>query len=102
MWQTDLAEASSTHDPALTFTVETIKPNPATDNAVLHFTLKSETTTTIDILDMAGRRLRSSAPERLPEGLYTRTLPISGLLPGTYGVVLRTKKGKKGSLLVIQ
>jgi hypothetical protein len=102
MWQTDLAEASNTRDPALAFSVETISPNPATESAVLHFTLKMETTTSIEILDMGGRRLRNSAPERLPAGLYTRSLPISGLPPGTYGVVLRTKQGQTGSLLVIQ
>ena len=102
VWQTDLQEASSTSQAVLPFSIQAIQPNPATETAVMHFTLTTGETTSIEVVDMSGKRLRSSTPEWLPAGSYTRPLPIGGLPAGIYGVVLRSRLGKTGKVLLIE
>ncbi len=100
VWQTELQEASSTSQAALPFSIQAIQPNPAAETAVIHFSLANGETIFIEVVDMGGKRLRASAPEWLPAGSYTRSLPIEGLPAGMYGVVLQSRLGKTGRVLL--
>ena len=88
------------HQPTVKANIQSVNPNPAAESAVIQFTLQQEAQFTIEIVDISGKRLWVSASENLPAGTYTRPLAVSALPAGTYGVVLTTRHGKTGTLLV--
>ncbi len=101
VWQTDLAEPSKTTEPGLAFSIRKLYPNPAKTQSMLDFTLSKAEKITIKVLDLNGKTIWESAPERLPAGEYSRPISVADLPAGTYGVLLETAKARVGRMLIV-
>ncbi len=102
VWQTDLAVPSKTTEPKLAFSIQSLRPNPASEQSVMDFTLLKEEKITIKVLDINGKTVWNSSAERLPAGDHSRSIPVDNLPVGTYGVVLETSKSRAARMLVVQ
>jgi|GEM_PF-5349681 len=63
-------------------------PNPASGECTVHFTLDAPEHPLIQIVDMNGRVVVQTAPDTGSAGVYTTTLPLSGIRSGVYQLVL--------------
>lgn len=61
-----------------------IRPNPASDEAIIHFTLAEPSTVSVTLYDELGRVVRSHAYETHPTGAHTITLDGDSLPAGAY------------------
>lgn len=75
-------------------------PNPATTKAELTLTLKNKSTVTIDVVNIVGQTLRSSAVEGLV-GNNTMDVNIAGLAKGIYMVNITADNTTSTKKLVI-
>lgn len=66
-------------------------PNPAHDRASLSFTAEEADLYEVLILDMMGRKMRSTAFD-LAAGFQTLPIDLSGLLTGQYHVLIKNSK----------
>jgi hypothetical protein len=74
--------------PLIAFALEGVRPNPAFGGRmVVHFALPSDEPATLELLDVAGRRVRERAVGALGAGRHTVDLG-GGLRPGLYFVRL--------------
>jgi hypothetical protein len=101
VWQTDLAMASKSTEPKLAFSIQNLRPNPASEQSVIDFSLLKEENVTIKVLDINAKTVWISSTERLPAGDHSRSIPVDILPVGTYGVVLETVKDRVGRLLIV-
>lgn len=101
VWQTDLAEASDTRETISEVSIKKLWPNPSSEQTTLDFNLKTSTDVSVRLLDMSGKTLWQSSLVRLTAGSHSRNIPTADLPVGTYGVVLESKKGKTGKMLVV-
>ena len=100
VWQTDMAGASNSYEASYVVNNLSVQPNPASETAVLSFSLGKSATTSIEIVDMSGKQLWRSGNETLSAGPHTRSLPVAQLPAGTYGVIVRSSKSNNSCLLV--
>jgi len=89
----DLDPAGSVSVPPTTgvvaFTLRRVAPNPARANLTVSFDLPSPGAATLELIDLAGRRVTAQSFEALPAGSHQRTLQIpNGAAPGVYFVRL--------------
>jgi len=68
---------------AFTLALEGLRPNPATAPLSVAFTLASEAAATLELRDVAGRRIWSESVGALGAGRHVRALPVSPA-PGVY------------------
>ncbi|MDO8367351.1 MAG: T9SS type A sorting domain-containing protein [Saprospiraceae bacterium] len=101
VWQTDLAVASKTTEADVAISIHGLRPNPASEQTVLDFSLIKEEKITIKVLDINGKLVWNGSPERLAAGEYSRSIPLGDLTSGTYGVVLEAANSKIGRILVV-
>ncbi len=101
VWQTDLAGASKSTEVSRSFLIQGLYPNPASEQSVLDFSLSKSEKIVLKVLDINGKTVWQSAPERLVAGDYSRSIPVADLPAGTYGVTLETTKGRTGRMLVV-
>ncbi|MDX1912287.1 MAG: T9SS type A sorting domain-containing protein [Saprospiraceae bacterium] len=101
VWQTDLAEASDAKETLSDLNIKKLWPNPAAEQTTLDFNLKTSTDVSVRLLDISGKTLWQSGVARLSAGNHSRNIPTANLPVGTYGVVLESKKGKTGKMLVV-
>ncbi len=66
-----------------------INPNPAFDQALLHFNLPIAAECSIDLYDLRGQRLFNIAQASFNAGDHFNTIPLRGINPGTYFVRIR-------------
>jgi len=79
--------------PALAFALEGARPNPTSGPLAVAFTLPSSARTTLDVLDVTGRRVRTRAIESPTVGRQQLNLEGDGALaPGLYFVRLRQEQ----------
>lgn len=102
VWQTDLESIDATNNPTVNFSIEGLRPNPASERSVLDFSLRKEERIAIKVLGINGKIVWQSAAERLPAGEHSRPIPLGDLPAGTYGVVLETAKSRVGRMLIVQ
>lgn len=101
VWQTDMAFVPvSTGEPATAIAFHAIFPNPVSDVTTVNFSLSEEEKIAFKILDINGKTVWKSAPERLPAGEHSRPVDLGDLPAGTYGVLLETARGRVGRLVV--
>jgi photosystem II stability/assembly factor-like uncharacterized protein len=101
VWQTDMAYVPvGTEAPASPVLVQGIFPNPVADVATIQFSLQQEGKVVFKVLDISGKIVRQTAPERLPAGAHSRPVNMRDLPAGTYGVLLETERGRVGKLVV--
>lgn len=87
---------------ALSFGIRTVGPNPASDHAMVTFALAERQSASIDVIDLAGRRVFSRDLGSLEPGEHR--FPITGLagLPtGMYHVRLTSRSGLATSRLMV-
>jgi len=102
VWQTDLAAPSKTTEAGVAFSIQGLRPNPASEQSIMDFNLKKEAKIAIKVLDINGKTVWNSSPERLSAGEHSRSIPMGNLPSGTYGVVLEAGKSRTGKMLVVQ
>lgn len=103
VWQTQMAFTPvGTNDPLATVSMETLRPNPASDAVTLSFTLSKEEQIAIKVLDINGKCLINLPPERQSSGKHSRRLDLSTLPAGTYGVVLEAAHGSHAGKLLVK
>jgi len=61
-----------------------LRPNPATDAAQLSFTVKNAEFVTIELLDLAGKKLQGLYSGRSIGGINTISIPTNALSAGFY------------------
>ncbi len=80
-------------------------PNPAGglagDRLTLRFALDRPAPVRLDVLDLAGRRVRGVLDRLLPTGEHAATVDTAGLAPGAYVVRLRTNAGSAARLVAV-
>ena len=77
-------------------------PNPAHNEYSIAFSMQGESKIRISLMDMTGRDLGISPTEATgPPGEGIITLPIKGVEPGIYVVVIKTDDENHSNLLVI-
>lgn len=101
VWQTDLAEATGAKTPVSSIAVEKLRPNPASDQTVLEFSLKTATNLSIRVLDMQGKTVWQQNTF-YPAGAHYRSIPLHDIPAGTYAVVLESGREKTAHTLVIR
>jgi len=78
-----------------------IRPNPAlSGRATVSFTLADAGQATLDLLDIAGRRIWTEEVGRLGSGTHVRPL-VPGLTPGLYVLRLTSRQGTATARAVI-
>lgn len=101
VWQTDLAYVPiSAKEPAQSIVFQSIQPNPAVGRAKVTFALQKEEKVALKVLDISGKVLWQSTPERLPAGEHSLPVDLGNLPAGTYGILLETGRGRAGRLVV--
>lgn len=68
-------------------------PNPASERVVAEFTFAEPGEFLLELLDLAGRRLFSEKMKVNAPGYQAFTIPLSGMEPGTYLVMLTDGRG---------
>ncbi len=68
-------------------------PNPAAGSIMIPYTVKKGSDVTIEVVDLAGRKVQAISKEGMIAGSYTETLDLSRLQNGLYHVVVRTDSG---------
>jgi hypothetical protein len=81
--------------------LEKLRPNPASEQTVVEFSLKAATNLSLRVLDMQGKTVWQENV-RYPAGPHTRTIPLNGVPAGVYAVVLETGKTRAAKTLVIR
>ena len=74
----------------------TLSPNPASGEAVLHFQLRDAGPVTVSVQDLAGLA-RATVPlaTTVAAGAHDVRLPLHGLQPGVYAVVVTSADGRQ-------
>ena len=70
-----------------------VYPNPVTSKATVSFNLKNDAFVKIDVLDITGRKIKTTASALLREGANQIEISREGLASGIY--VLRILKDKQ-------
>jgi hypothetical protein len=72
--------------PALAVQLRGVRPNPFRSNAIVGFSLPAPATASLEVLDVAGRKVREQRVEGLPAGEHLVRLDSNGapLRPGVY------------------
>ncbi len=78
-----------------------IYPNPARELARLHFTANSPQKACLDLFNLQGQRVWSTA-KYLPAGESEVLLPVSGLAAGVYHLAVASGEGRIGRALVVR
>jgi photosystem II stability/assembly factor-like uncharacterized protein len=78
-----------------------IYPNPARDHAWLRLSLSETAQTELWIYNLSGQAVRRAEMGMLPGGGHNLPLPLSGLKPGQYLVVLRAGNDMKTQKLAV-
>lgn len=101
VWQTDMAPISSAAaEPSLAPDFQSISPNPARDVLTAAFVLPKKENVTLEVLDLAGKAVQTLRLGYLTAGRHEQPVQVADLPAGTYGLLLRTGKGKVGRLWV--
>jgi zinc metalloprotease ZmpB len=75
-------------------------PNPATSATTLGYSLESQQTVLLEVVDMLGRRIDVLVWAVQPEGVYTLTYDMTRLAAGSYILSLTTDQGRLTRRLV--
>src|SRR6185503_8329669 len=71
-----------------------IAPNPVSDAGTVRFSLAGDREVRLEVLDVLGRRVAETRPQRLPAGTHALRLPMAaGIAPGIY--LLRMTTGNE-------
>jgi hypothetical protein len=70
------------------FRFGTIAPNPVSGATQVSFTLDRAAMVAVEVYDMLGSRISTSAPEMMTSGIHGVTVDAAGLSAGTYNVAL--------------
>jgi hypothetical protein len=70
-----------------------IYPNPAVDEAMLSFSLGSQSNVTITIVDGLGRTVSTVADKSMNAGMQSVSINTAGLATGVYNVMIHTDGG---------
>jgi len=76
-------------------------PNPVRDWMVIRFMLPKASRVAVDILDVAGRRVRTSLERDMPAGIFQQGVTLEGLDPGVYYCQVRTAYGSMHRPVVV-
>ncbi|MFP4529379.1 MAG: choice-of-anchor D domain-containing protein [Candidatus Kapaibacterium sp.] len=66
------------------------RPNPATETTTIDFELIEGGHTTLEVLDLLGRRIKTITDEYMTPGKYSYDISVAGLPAGVYQYVLTT------------
>lgn len=100
VWQTDMAPIVSAAEPRAGIDFQNISPNPAHDVLNVAFVLTQKENVTLEVLDLSGRTLQTLLLGPLAEGRHEHPVEVASLPAGTYGLLLRSARGKAGRLWV--
>lgn len=75
-------------------------PNPSSNTTTLGYSLDSQQTVLLEVVDMLGRRIDVLVWAVQPEGVYTLTYDMSGLAAGSYILSLTTDQGRLSRRLI--
>jgi hypothetical protein len=89
------------HEVAAAAINSSLYPNPAADNAMLEYTLASDSDVKIILTDVMGRALKTLTNEKQQAGVYRKMIPASNLSAGTYLLVLETSSGRKVHRMIV-
>lgn len=78
-----------------------IFPNPFNESTTLHFLLTENENVKIDILDMPGRKVRSTANSEFAQGQYSINFTSENLPPGPYILKFQTGKTVKMKKIIV-
>jgi hypothetical protein len=67
-------------------------PNPFTSNLTISFNIKQQGNTTLSIVDVTGKEVKSVMGDMTPSGKYTYTVDMSDLSDGMYLAVLKKEE----------
>ncbi|HCN04084.1 MAG TPA: hypothetical protein DIS79_00570 [Bacteroidetes bacterium] len=86
----NLSTVSVAEDPAFaTFHVADVRPNPATNNAEVVFTLDRPATVSVDVYDVMGNLVSTVVPAtRMDAAVNGTNINVSNFAPGTYMVAV--------------
>ena len=84
------------------YSVNAIRPNPTSDNALLDFTLGIEGAVSIDVYNAVGQLVRRIDAGQQKQGAHTTTLDVAGLPDGRYVYQLKSSEyHSEGSLVIL-
>jgi aminopeptidase N len=84
---------SGVEDTPSLLTIASLAPNPASDRLRVDFTLDHESNVTIEVFDVAGRRVLARPGVAASAGFRTETIDIRPLASGIYFLRLRSGAG---------
>ncbi len=100
VWQTQAALQSSTQETHVRLNIQSMYPNPTADLVTVKGYLPQAEKLSCRVLDISGKTVLTLASERLPAGVFTKTLRLGMLPAGTYGLLLETPHGRVGRLII--
>ncbi len=77
----------------------TIQPNPAHDQAEIHFSLREKGMHSMHLIDMFGRQVREIFNQELDSGEYRCVVDLHDIVAGDYYAVLATPTGRISTLV---
>jgi hypothetical protein len=83
------------------FMIRSIHPNPAVGVAMVEFDLTESGSVTVELVDAMGRRSIQQTVALLAKGANAIRLPLAGIPPGAYTVVLRSGGARAETRLVV-
>ncbi|TAE31230.1 MAG: T9SS C-terminal target domain-containing protein [Candidatus Kapaibacterium sp.] len=77
-------------------------PNPVQDALSLKYFVVEEGTTTITVVDVTGRTLKTLESGTMHQGWHTKTFPVTDLPSGTYFLMMQTPTALKVQRMEVQ
>lgn len=75
--------------------ISAIVPNPAQDEATVHFSVRNRRAVLVEVYDATGLRVATVLDEQMEGGDHTVKLNVAGLASGVYYVALRGGDGER-------
>ncbi len=99
----DIGAVSTPHPPSLptTLALYGVRPNPAASVALVTLALPSRGAVRLDLVDVAGRRMRTMQQRGLEAGVHRIPVDVSGLPQGVYFVSVSTEEGMSRAPVVV-
>ena len=77
-------------------------PNPAQDEVFINYSLEQATAVSIEVYDLAGKRVESRALNKQDVGKHQTSIQTSRLLPGQYYYRVFTDHGQLSSRFIVE
>ncbi|MBL7774919.1 MAG: hypothetical protein JNK89_02905, partial [Saprospiraceae bacterium] len=100
VWQTPLEEVVGTQAPEAAVRLQ-LRPNPATDQAVVDFTIVQPGVLRLRVFDLQGREVLRAPNRQFPAGSHSWPVDCGSWPACRYGILLENAAGRKVAAAVL-